>query len=285
VAYASARHITVVPEIEMPGHAQAAVASYPELGCGPAPVDVSPRWGVHDVLFSPTETTFTFLENVLDEVLDLFDSEFIHIGGDEAVKTEWDSSAVCAERMRELGIANTGALQSYFVQRIGSFLSARGRRLIGWDEILEGGLAPDAAVMSWRGEAGGLAAAKLGHDVVMAPHEFTYLDYYQSSNWDDEPLAIGSTLTLRKAYGYEPIPAGLTGLQTRHILGAQAQIWTEYMPTQQHVETMAFPRLCALADVFWSDREARPDYEEFLTSLATHLRRLDALGVRYRPLD
>ena len=285
VAYAAERHITVVPEIEMPGHAQAAIAAYPELGVYPdsvySPLQV---WGVSDVILSVEESTIAFLQDVLTEVLALFPGPFIHIGGDEAVKTQWKSSPRVQARMRELGVADEHALQSWFIRRMDTFLTERGRRLIGWDEILEGGLAPNATVMSWRGIDGGIAAAKQGHDVVMAPNSHTYLDYYQSRDTKNEPRAIGGFLPLDTVYAYEPVPAALTATEAAHVLGAQAQLWTEYMKTPRHVEYMAFPRLSALSEVVWTPA-ARKDFTDFRARLAVHMRRLAALGVNARPLD
>ena len=284
VAYAAARHIVIVPEIEMPGHAQAAIAAYPELGCTGKQLEVSPRWGIHDNLYKPSETTFSFLKDVLTEVLDIFPSKFIHVGGDEAVKRQWKESDFCQELMRELGIAGEEELQSYFISRIDAFLTGKGRILIGWDEILQGGLAEDAVVMSWRGEKTGVTAAKLGHDVVMAPYEYTYFDYYQSEDRTHEPLAFPELITLRTVYDYEPVPPDLPDSHAHHILGAQGQLWTEYMPHPDQVEYMAFPRVSALAEVTWTNQELR-DYDDFIGRLPAQLQRLKALGIRYRPLD
>ncbi len=283
VAHAAARHVTVVPEIETPGHAQAAIAAYPDLGCGGEPGEVSPRWGIHDVLFAPTAHTFGFLQDVLSEVMEIFPSPYIHVGGDEAVKTRWQRSAECQALMRKESLADAEALQSYFIGRLDRFLTAHGRTLVGWDEILEGGLSPGAVVMSWRGEEGGIEAAGQGHDVVMAPHTFTYLDYYQSEDHQAEPPAFRETLTLSTVYDYEPVPAALSAEAARHVLGTQGQLWSEYMPNSRQVEYQAFPRLCALAEVAWTPREHK-NYGVFLEHLAPHLDRLDALGVSARPV-
>ncbi len=283
VEYARVRHVNVVPEIEMPGHAQAAIAAYPEFGYSGRPVEVLTKWGVSEELFSANEKTIGFLQDVLTEVMELFPSKFIHTGGDEAVKTQWKASAEAQARTRELGLKNEEELQAYFTRRMDEFLASKGRRLIGWDEILEGGLAPNAAVMSWRGEKGGIAAAKAGHDVVMAPTDYTYLDYYQSRDTDKEPLAIGGFLPLEVVYNYEPIPREIPSEYAKHVLGAQGQLWTEYMPTPKQVEYMAFPRLTALAEVTWTQREIKY-YREFLERLTVHLRRLGVLDVNYRPL-
>ena len=283
VEYARVRHVNVVPEIEMPGHAQAARAAYPELGYSGKPVEVLTKWGVSEELFSVDEKTIGFLQDVLTEVMELFPSKFIHTGGDETPKTQWKASAEAQARIKELGLNNEEELQAYFTRRMDEFLSSKGRRLIGWDEILEGGLAPNAVVMSWRGEKGGITAAQAGHDVVMAPTDYTYFDYYQSKETDKEPLAIGGYIPLDVVYNYEPIPKEIPPEYAKHVLGAQGQLWTEYMKTPKQVEYMAFPRLTALAEVTWTQRESR-NYQEFLERLSAHLKRLGVLDVNYRPL-
>ncbi len=280
VRYAAARHVTVVPEIELPGHSLAALAAYPELACTPGPFEVATRWGVFEDVYCPTERTFRFLENVLTEVLALFPGPFIHIGGDEVPKRRWRESADAQAVMRREGLRNEEELQSWFIQRIERFLAARGRRLIGWDEILEGGLPPRATVMSWRGTAGGIAAARAGHDVVMSPTSHLYFDYYQGDP-RFEPLAIGGLLPLEQVYRFEPVPDELTADEARHILGAQGNVWTEYLPTPAHVEYMALPRLLALAEVVWSPRAAR-SWDAFVRRLPARLRELDRIGVNYR---
>jgi hexosaminidase len=280
VAYALERYITIVPEIEMPGHATAALAAYPEFGNTKKAPEVAPNWGVFESVFSPQEQTFAFLEDVLSEVLEIFPSPYIHIGGDECPKKEWKESAVAQKIMKANHLEDEEALQSYFVGRINTFLKSKGRKMIGWDEILEGGLVVGATVMSWRGEAGGIIAAKAGHDVVMTPGTHTYFDHYQTETPDLEPLAIGGCTTLEKVYAYEPIPAELSELEGRHVLGSQAQLWTEYMPTPKDVERMAFPRLCALAEVLWTQPEAR-DFQNFLNRLKPHL---EKLGTNHHPL-
>ncbi|HSI83757.1 MAG TPA: beta-N-acetylhexosaminidase [Candidatus Methylacidiphilales bacterium] len=291
VAYAAERFITIVPEIEMPGHATAAIAAYPQFGCtlGHAPVEVAIGWGVFTNLYSPEEATFSFLQDVLDEVLALFPSRYIHVGGDEAAKDQWLASESVQQRMCELGVPDVHSLQSYFIGRMARFLDSRGRRLIGWDEILEGGLPDGTTVMSWRGTQGGIDAASAGHDVVMAPHQYTYFDSAQSLDSAIEPLAISGPLTLEKVYSFEPVPSQFTGQPEKaaRIMGVQAQIWTEYIPTPEHVEYMAFPRLSALAEVAWTSREKRDagSFEEFRSRLVPFLKRLTLLGVRYRPLD
>jgi hexosaminidase len=282
VAYAAERFVRVIPEIEMPGHSLAALASYPELACTPGPFEVATRWGVFEDIYCPKEETFTFLENVLTEVMALFPSEYIHIGGDEAPKRRWRESPIAQDIIRREGLEDENELQSWFIQRIERFLNAHGRRLIGWDEILEGGLPPEATVMSWRGMAGGIEAAREGHDVIMTPTSHLYFDYYQGPP-ASEPFAIGGNSPLPKVYDFEPVPPELSAAQAAHIIGAQGNVWTEYMKTTDHVEYMVFPRLLALSEVVWSPRAAR-DWPSFRARLDRELRRLDALGVNYRPL-
>jgi hexosaminidase len=282
VAYASARHVTVVPEIEMPGHAQAAIAAYPELGVGDAPVEVGASWGIFPHLFNPEDATIRFLQDVLAEVLEIFPSRFIHVGGDEAVKEQWRASARVQARIAELGLAGEEDLQRWFLSHMGAFLAERGRRLIGWDEMLDGGLPQGAALMSWRGITGGIVAAQEGHDVVMVPDTHVYLDSYQSND-PAEPLAIGRYIPLDVVYGYEPIPDTLTDEEARHVLGAQCAIWSEYIATAAHLEYMAFPRAIALAEVTWTPADRR-DFADFRRRLAVHEARLAHLNVRYRPV-
>lgn len=277
VGYAAARHITIIPEIEMPGHSQAILAAYPEFGCTGNKVEVRRVWSISDDVLCPKEETFAFLEAVLAEVIDLFPGKYIHIGGDECPKTQWEQSAFCQDLMRREGLADEHALQSWFVQRIERFINSKGRVMIGWDEILEGGLAPNAVVMSWRGNAGGIEAARLGHDVIMSPTSHVYLDYYQSTH-PDEPLAIGGYLPLEKVYSFEPIPAELTPEQHKHILGAQANVWTEYINTPLKLDYMAWPRGIALAEVVWSPAAAR-NFVDFATRLETHVEQLRKEGI------
>jgi len=284
VAYAAERHINVVPEIEMPGHAQAAIAAYPELGNTGNPLEVGTRWGVIENVFNAEDRTITFLQNVLAEVIELFPSKFIHIGGDEVPKKQWQENPAMQAKIKSLGLKDDHELQSWFVRQMDTWLSARGRRLIGWDEILEGGLAPGATVMSWRGVAGGIAAAKAGHDVVMSPTSHTYFDFYQSRDHAKEPQAIGGFLPLETVYSFEPVPAELTSEQAKHVLGAQAQHWTEYIRDPRHLEYMAYPRACALSEVVWSPKGTR-NFGEFRGRLATHVERLRLLDVNFRPLD
>ncbi len=285
VAYAAERFVTVVPEIEMPGHAQAAVTAYPSLGVNPdTQLTVMEFWGVSEHIFNAEPATITFLQDVLTEVLALFPSEFIHVGGDEADKKLWKTSPLIQKRIRDLGLKNEDELQSWIIRQMDTFLTQRGRRLLGWDEILEGGLAENATVMSWRGSAGGITAARSGHDVVMAPNTHTYFDYYQSRDRTKEPHAIGGFIPLELVYSLNPVPDSLTAEQGKHILGAQAQIWTEYITNPKHVEYMAFPRASALAEVVWTPMD-RKDYADFLVRLNAHLKRLDALDVNYRRPD
>jgi len=283
VDYARERFITVIPEIEMPGHSVAALAAYPELACTPGPFQVSTRWGVTRDIYCPKEETFRFLETVLGEVMDLFPSPYIHIGGDEAPKERWEESSIAQEIIRREGLADEDELQSWFIRRIETFLNRNGRRLIGWDEILEGGLAPNATVMSWRGVAGGVAAASQGHDVIMTPNSHLYLDFYQGDTIQ-EPLAIGGFSPLERVYAFEPIPEELSRREADHVLGAQGNVWTEYMATWDHVEYMVFPRLLALSEVVWSPADAR-DWNSFLGRLPARFRQLDRMGARYRIPD
>lgn len=280
VAYAAERYVTVIPEIEMPGHAMAALAAYPELACTPGPFDVGTRWGVYDDVFCPSERTFEFLEGVLTEVLALFPGRYIHVGGDEVPKVRWRESELAQAVMRRRGLANEEELQSYFIRRMETFLNRNGRRLIGWDEILEGGLPPRATVMSWRGTAGGIAAAREGHDVIMSPGSHLYFDHSQGDP-DTEPLAIGGYSPLERVYQFEPVPDELTAEEGRHVLGPQANLWTEYVTTAAHLEYMAFPRALALAEVAWSPRDRR-DWASFRARIPAELAALDQAGVRYR---
>jgi hexosaminidase len=283
VDYASKRFIIVIPEIELPGHASAALAAYPQFGCTDLDLKykVQSTWGIFPEIFCPKEETFEFLTTVFDEVMELFPGPFIHVGGDEAMKDHWKVSQIAQDVMKREGLENEEELQSYFIHRIDDHLTNAGRRLLGWDEILEGGLAPNATVMSWRGEEGGIAAARLGHDAVMSPTGFAYFDYYQSNVRENEPIAIGGYLPLDKVYGYEPIPAELEQSLHHHILGAQGNVWTEYMKTPEKVEYMAFPRVSAMAEVGWSSKENR-NYESFVYRLSYLLKRLDWMGINYR---
>jgi hexosaminidase len=294
VRYAADRFITVVPEIEMPGHSAAAVAAYPELGnrlqieesggsLNFTPFVASSGTGSWDSNYNVDDSTIHFLQDVLSEVMALFPSKFIHIGGDEVDKRPWHANPKAQARMKELGLKDENELQSWFVRQMDQFIAAHGRRLVGWDEILEGGLAPGATVMSWRGMAGGVAAAKAGHDVVMAPTGFTYLDYYQAVAPRLEPLAIGGFLPLEQIYKFEPVAPELTPAEAQHVLGGQAQLWTEFMPHGREVEFMAWPRLSALAETVWSPRDAR-DFAGFVERLKPDIERFKILDVHYRPV-
>jgi hexosaminidase len=279
VAYAALRGVTIIPEIEMPGHALAALSAYPELACTPGPFKAATTWGVFDDVFCPNEETFTFLENVLDEVMELFPSKYIHIGGDECPKTRWKESAFCQALMRKEGLKDEHELQSYFIQRIEKYLNSNGRNIIGWDEILEGGLAPNATVMSWRGVSGGVAAAQSGHDAIMTPGTHCYFDHYQADP-AFEPVGFGGLTTLEKVYSFNPVPSKLTSKEATHILGAQGNLWTEYIASPAHAEYMAYPRAIALAEVLWTPASQK-DWKGFVLRLSNHLERLDGMNVNY----
>lgn len=280
VDYARKHFITVIPEIEMPGHCQAALSSYPELSCFGGPLKVGMEWGIiYDVYCAGNEKTFEFLEDVLSEVIDLFPGQFVHVGGDEVPKLRWQNCVKCQARIKAEGLANETELQSYFIKRIEKFLSSKGKRLVGWDEILEGGIAPNATVMSWRGIIGGIEAARSGHDVIMTPTTHCYFDYYQGQF--DEPRAIGGYLPIEKVYSYEPVPAELTAAEAKHILGAQANVWTEYMNDFAQVEYMLLPRMLALSEVVWSKKELR-NFQDFSSRIVSHYERLAAKKVNFR---
>jgi len=280
VAYAKNLNITVIPEIEMPGHCQAALAVFPNLSCTGIKNEVPHKWGVDiDVYCAGNEETFEFLENVLDEVMELFPSEYIHIGGDECPKSRWEECSKCQLRMKEEALANEHELQSYFIQRIEKYLNAHGRKLIGWDEILEGGLAPDATVMSWRGVQGGIDAAREEHQVIMTPGTHCYFDHYQADP-EFEPKAIGGYLPLSKVYSFNPIPAELNESEKAFIWGGQANIWTEYMDNTDYVEYMLLPRMLALSEALWS-REGFKNFDDFNERLQTHKKLLELLGYNY----
>jgi hexosaminidase len=296
VAYAAARQITIIPEIEMPGHSSAAIAAYPWLSCFPQqPTDtqnwqlgqsqrpattkqVQETWGVFEDVFCPSDSTFGFLEDVLDEVVALFPGKYIHIGGDECPKEAWKRSAFCQQLIKKEGLKDEHGLQSYFIGRIEKYLNGKGRQIIGWDEILEGGLAPNASVMSWRGEEGGIAAAKMKHPVVMTPGGWVYFDHSQSKF--DDSLTIGGFTSLEKTYSYEPVPAGLTPTEAAYIMGAQGNVWTEYISNAKKLEYMIFPRMMALGDVLWS-RQKHHDWDAFLARMPQMAQRLDHLGIEY----
>ncbi len=288
VAYAAERGITVIPEVDLPGHMVAALAAYPQLGCTGGPYEVWTRWGVApDILCAGNEEIYTFLEAVLTELIDIFPSEYIHIGGDEAFNEEmgipWDHCPKCAAKMKELGIKKGPMakhyLQNYVTARMQDFLNSKGRKIIGWDEILEGNLAPGATVMSWRGVSGGIEAAKRGFDAIMTPNSFMYFDYYQSEERDKEPFGIGGFLPVEDVYAYEPFE-GLEESAQSHILGVQANLWTEYIATPEHLEYMLLPRMCALSEIQWC-QAGKKDYYRFNQSLNHSFAMFDAMGLSY----
>ncbi len=280
VEYASKRFITVVPEIEMPGHSLGALAAYPEYSCTDGPFEVATEWGVHkDVYCAGKEETFKFLEDIVSEVIELFPGTYFHVGGDESPKDRWEKCKDCQARIRKEGLKNEHELQSYFIQRMENFLNSKGKRLIGWDEILEGGLAPQATVMSWRGVAGGIAAAQSGHDVVMSPGSHCYFDHYQGKP-ENEPTAFGGFLPLSKVYSYDPIPEELTPEQHKYILGAQANVWTEYITTPEQVEYMMMPRISAIAEVCWTNKEQK-ELDNFLFRMEKQFNRYSMMDVNF----
>ncbi|MDO4971548.1 MAG: beta-N-acetylhexosaminidase [Bacteroidales bacterium] len=281
VQYAADRHITVIPEIDLPGHMQAALAAYPELGCTGGPYHVWQKWGVSDeVLCAGNPHTLTFIKDVLDEITQIFPSQYIHIGGDECPKTRWKSCPKCQAKMAELGFTDGGKrkpeerMQGYIMQEAEHFLASKGRKVIGWDEILEGGLGPDVTIHSWRGIDGAVQAARQGHDAILSPTSHMYFDYYQSKDKDSEPDAIGGYLPEEKVYSFNPIPSELTADEAKHIIGVQANVWTEYIPTFKQVQYMALPRFAALCEVQWCAQDQR-DYAQFL-------QRLPRLAALYR---
>nr|WP_326519938.1 family 20 glycosylhydrolase [Xanthomonas euroxanthea] len=280
VAYAARLHITVLPELDMPGHAQAAVAAYPEdVGVPGQRTQVGVDWGVNPYLFNTSERSLRFITNVLDEVLTLFPSAYIHIGGDEAVKDQWEASPAVRAQMRKLGVKDAHAMQGWFNEQLAAYLTSHGRRMIGWDEILEGGVPASASVMSWRGTEGAVTAAKQGHDVVLAPGDWLYLDNLQTTR-SDEPNGRLTVLPLSKVYAFDPVPSTLTAEQATHVLGAQGALWSEYIPSRWHIDHALFPRLSAVADVTWSPAAAR-NWKDFLARMPAQLQRYKALGIDY----
>ena len=280
VDYASKRFITIIPEIEMPGHSQAVLAAYPRLSCTGGPFKVATTFGVfNDIFCAGNDSTYVFLQDVLDEVMALFPSKYIHIGGDEAPKARWHECPKCQALMKAEGLKDEHELQSYFVKRIEKYVVSKGRKIIGWDEILEGGLAPEATVMSWRGMDGGIAAAKQKHDVIMAANSHLYFDHYQADP-ETEPLAIGGFLPLKTVYGFDPIPAELTPDEAKHIIGVQAQVWTEYLKTPASVQYMLLPRLLALSEIAWTSKEQK-DWYDFRDRLGNNIPRLAFMGLNY----
>lgn len=303
VAYAAKQHITIIPEIELPGHSSAAIAAYPFLSCFPEEPTiikngmisegskeaqangqiklVQESWGIYnDVYCAGNEETFEFVENVLEEVMTLFPSKFIHIGGDECPKANWKRCPKCQKRKAEEGLADEHELQSYFITRVEKFVNSKGKNIIGWDEILEGGLAPNATVMSWRGNTGGIAASRANHKVIMSPNSHCYFDHYQSEDRDSEPLAIGGFLPVEKVYAFDPIPEELEEDKHQYILGGQANLWTEYIPTEAQAEYMLLPRLTALSEVLWTAKEDK-NYDDFKNRLNDFRAVYDDLGVNY----
>ena len=279
VRYAAERYVTIIPEIELPGHALAAIACYPELSCGLEDhYETATKWGIFKQVYCPKETTFKFLEDVFDEVIELFPSELIHIGGDECPKASWKQCPHCQALIKREGLKDEFELQSWFIQRMERYINSKGRQIIGWDEILQGGLAPNAKVMSWLGEEGGIRAAQQHHEVVMSPYPKYYLDYWQADP-ESEPLAMGGPTLLRTMYEYNPVPEVLTPEERKYIIGVEGCVWTEYMPTPARVEYMAWPRMCAIAEAGWST--AGKDWDGFTRRLEKHLGRLDRLDVGY----
>ena len=287
VKYAQERYIMVIPEVDLPGHMLAALAAYPEMGCTGGPYEVCPRWGIfEDVLCIGNDQTMQFLEDVMNEIIEIFPSKYVHIGGDEAPRTRWEKCPKCQARIKTEGLkadknhTAEDRLQSYCMTRIEEFLNSKGRQIIGWDEILEGDVAPNATVMSWRGMEGGIKAAQLGHDVIMTPTSFCYFDYYQTADTKDEPLGIGGYVPIEKVYSLEPVPAVLTEEQSKHILGAQANLWTEYIHSSEHVEYMVLPRMAALAEVQWTQPEKK-DFKDFTKRLARLMKFYQRDGFNY----
>ena len=280
VDFAASRYVNVIPEIEMPGHALAALSAHPELGCTGGPYNAATTWGVfEDVFCAGKEESFKFLEGVLDEVIALFPGKYVHIGGDECPKVRWEKCSNCQRRIKEEGLKDEHGLQSYFIQRIEKYLNSKGKQIIGWDEILEGGLAPNATVMSWRGEEGGFEASKQGHQVIMTPGNWCYLDHYQDTT-GTEPLAIGGFTPVSEVYSYEPVSPTMSVEQAKYILGAQCNVWTEYIATPEHAEYMVYPRAIAMAEVLWSPKNSR-SYENFVERMDNQWPYLDQQNVNY----
>ena len=280
VAYANSKFITIIPEIEMPGHSLAALAAYPEFSCTGGPFEVATSWGVFpDVYCAGKDATFHFLEDVLSEVLDLFPGTYIHIGGDECPKDRWEECQACQNRIKEEGLKDERELQSYFISRIEKFLISKNRKLIGWDEILEGGLAPEATVMSWTGIEGGIEAAKQKHDVIMTPNQHVYFWWYQCEP-EGQPLAAGGYLPLEKVYSYDPMPELLTAEEQKHILGLQACLWSEYVDSPELLDYMVYPRMFAMAETAWTPA-SKKDFEGFLSRFEIVKKRYDILGLNY----
>ncbi|UDQ97364.1 beta-N-acetylhexosaminidase [Lentisphaerota bacterium WC36G] len=284
VKYAAERFIDVIPEIDVPGHAVAAISSYPYLSCEGKPIDVWSIWGISkDLYCAGKDSSFDFIQNVLAETMEIFPSKIIHIGGDEAKKDKWKKCPLCQKRMKENNLKNVHELQTYFITRVAKYVQSKGRNVIGWDEILEGGLAKDTMIMSWRGSKGGIEAAKKGHNVVMSPYTHVYFDYYQSKNRKNEPMAYGGFLPLSKVYEFDPT-ANLDANSAKFVKGGQANIWREYIRTNDYLQYMTFPRLMAAAECVWTPKEEK-DYQNFTNKLEQHYKRFDALNVNYRRHD
>lgn len=303
IAYAAKNHITVIPEIELPGHSSAAIAAYPFLSCFPKENSIVPKgmisegskkaqrngkpkivqesWGVYDDVYcAGKEETFEVLENILSEVIELFPSKYIHIGGDECPKGNWKRCPLCQKRKKEHGLKDEHELQSYFIQRIEKFVNSKGKNIIGWDEILEGGLAPNATVMSWRGNKGGIEAANAEHNVIMSPNSHCYFDHYQAKDRTNEPIAIGGFLPVEKVYSFDPTPNELEASKHKYILGGQANLWTEYIGTEEYAEYMLLPRLTALSESLWSQKKMK-NWDDFKVRLSTFRKKYDELGLNY----
>ena len=278
VNYALEREVTIIPEIEMPGHSKAAIAAYPNLSCEEKSVNVATLWGVFEDIYCSKEATFKFLEDVIDEVVDLFPGKYIHVGGDEAPKTRWEKCKNCQSVIKRENLKDEHELQNYFISRMEKYINSKGKKIIGWDEILEGGLAPNATVMSWRGTSGGIKAANMKHDVIMTPNATCYLDHYQSKD-KNEPLAIGGYTPLEEIFNYEPIPEELDSESSKYIIGAQGNVWTEYMSTSEYVEYMVFPRIFALSEVVWTKNKT--DFNEFVEKVKNFFPRLEKLNINY----
>jgi len=280
VQYAADRHITIVPEIEMPGHVTALLAAYPELACSGSSFEVARDWGIFSNLLCPREDTFIFLERILNEVMNIFPGKYIHIGGDECPKEQWQKSEFCKNLKIQNGLQTDEQLQTWFMRRIAQYIQSRGRQAIGWDEIIEGGDIGDAVIMSWRGEDGGIAAARKGNKVIMTPHRYCYFDYYQWRNRNEEPLAQIGYIPLSMVYMYDPVPKELNDDQKPCILGAQGNLWTEYIADERQIEYMAYPRACALSEVIWSPAQQK-SYNQFLNRLREHSKRFEVLNVNF----
>jgi hexosaminidase len=280
VKYAADRFITIVPDINMPGHATAILAAYPEFACIDSTFETSPLWGIFPDVMCPSEETFKFLENIIDEIVDIFPGKYIHIGGDECPTAQWKRSDLCKELMEQNGYDEYIQLQTWFMRRMVKYVNSKGRQAIGWDEIIDGGDIEGATIMSWRGEQGGINAARKGNNVIMTPHRYSYIDYYQWRERDKEPLAQGGYLPLSMVYQYDPVPKGLTDDQKKYILGSQGNLFTEYIADWAYVEYMTFPRECAIAERTWTPLDKK-SYNEFLTRLRQYSKRLDIMKVNY----